>query len=79
MAVQEEIERSLDLKRDLAAYATPPECCHSRLLARYERLPLGQSIGVFALAAYSLMILAVLLLPETRGRELTAEAVGFVT
>jgi MFS family permease len=42
-------------------------------------LPLGQSIGVFALAAYSLMILAVLLLPETRGRELTAEAVGFVT
>jgi hypothetical protein len=40
-------------------------------------LPLGQSIGVFALIAYGLMILAVLLLPETRGRELTTEAVGF--
>jgi MFS family permease len=40
-------------------------------------LPLGQSIGVFALIAYSLIIFAALLLPETRGRELTTEAVGF--
>lgn len=37
-------------------------------------LPLGQSIGVFALAAYGLVIIAALLLPETQGRELTADA-----
>ncbi len=37
-------------------------------------LPLGQSIGVFALIAYGLMVIAALLLPETRGRVLTAEA-----
>jgi len=37
MAVQEEIERPLNLKRDHTAQATPPECRHSRLLARYER------------------------------------------
>jgi MFS family permease len=37
-------------------------------------LPLGQSIGVFALTAYGLMIVAALLLPETGGRELTGEA-----
>jgi MFS family permease len=36
-------------------------------------LPLGQSIGVFALIAYGLLILAALLLPETKGRVLTAE------
>jgi MFS family permease len=36
------------------------------------RLPLGQSIGVFAIAAYGLLILAALLLPETKGRVLTA-------
>lgn len=35
--------------------------------------PLGQSIGVFALIAYGLMILAALLLPETKGRVLTAD------
>jgi MFS family permease len=35
--------------------------------------PLGQSIGVFALIAYGLMILAALLLPETKGRILTAD------
>src|SRR2546425_7647594 len=28
MAVQEEIEWPLDLKRDLATYAAPPKCCH---------------------------------------------------
>lgn len=33
-------------------------------------LPLGQSIGVFAGIAYALVIIAALLLPETKGREL---------
>lgn len=37
-------------------------------------LPLGQSIGVFALIAYGLLIIAALLLPETKGRVLTADA-----
>lgn len=37
------------------------------------KLPLGQSIGVFALIAYGLLIVAALLLPETKGRVLTAE------
>jgi len=36
-------------------------------------LPLGQSIGVFALIAYGMLIVAALLLPETKGRVLTAE------
>lgn len=36
------------------------------------RLPLGQSIGVFAIGAYGLLIIAALLLPETKGRVLTA-------
>jgi MFS family permease len=39
-----------------------------------ERLPLGQSIGVFAGIAYGILIVAALLLPETKGRVLTAEA-----
>ncbi len=34
-------------------------------------LPLGQAIGIFAASAYALMFLAAVLLPETRGRELT--------
>ena len=38
------------------------------------KLPLGQSIGVFALIAYGLLIVAALLLPETKGRVLTTEA-----
>ena len=38
------------------------------------KLPLGQSIGVFAAIAYGLLIAAALLLPETKGRVLTAEA-----
>lgn len=38
------------------------------------KLSLGQSIGVFAAMAYGLMIAAALALPETRGRQLTAEA-----
>lgn len=38
------------------------------------KLPLGQSIGVFALIAYGLLITAALLLPETKGRVLTADA-----
>ena len=37
-------------------------------------LPLGQSIGVFAVDAYGLLTVAALLLPETKGRLLTAEA-----
>jgi MFS family permease len=37
-------------------------------------LPLGQSIGVFAVIAYGLLTAAALLLPETKGRLLTAEA-----
>src|SRR6516165_1117272 len=36
-------------------------------------LPLGQSIGVFAVIAYGLLATAAVLLPETRGRVLTAE------
>ncbi|HZP77283.1 MAG TPA: MFS transporter [Pseudolabrys sp.] len=36
-------------------------------------LPLGQSIGVFALIAYGILITAALLLPETKGRVLTSE------
>jgi MFS family permease len=37
------------------------------------KLPLGQSIGVFAVIAYGVLIVAALLLPETKGRVLTAE------
>jgi len=37
-------------------------------------LPLGQSIGVFAVVAYGLLTIAALVLPETKGRVLTAEA-----
>jgi len=37
-------------------------------------LPLGQSMGVFALIAYGLLVIAALLLPETKGRVLTTEA-----
>ena len=33
-------------------------------------LPLGKAIGVFAAAAYAVLFVAALLLPETRGREL---------
>jgi MFS family permease len=33
-------------------------------------MPLGSAIGVFAAAAYGLVILAALIMPETRGREL---------
>jgi MFS family permease len=34
------------------------------------RMPLGRAIGLFAVTAYLLMVLSVLLLPETQGREL---------
>jgi MFS family permease len=37
-------------------------------------LPLGHSIGVFAAIAYGIVVIAALLLPETKGRVLTAEA-----
>jgi MFS family permease len=36
------------------------------------RMPLGSAIALFALSAYLLMALGVLLLPETRGRDLAA-------
>jgi hypothetical protein len=35
-------------------------------------MPLRAAIGIFAAAAYGLLIVAALLLPETRGRELQA-------
>jgi MFS family permease len=37
------------------------------------QVPLGQSIGVLALIAYGLVVIAALLLPETRGRVLTTK------
>jgi MFS family permease len=37
-------------------------------------MPLGQSIGVFAAIAYGIVIIAAVLLPETKGRVLTAES-----
>ena len=37
-------------------------------------MPLGTAIGVFALFAYAMVLAALLFLPETRGRVLTAEA-----
>jgi uncharacterized membrane protein len=33
-------------------------------------MTLGKAIAVFAVSAYAVMIVAVLLLPETRGKEL---------
>ena len=39
-------------------------------------MPLGEAIGLFAGAAYGLVILAALMLPETRGRELESLATG---
>lgn len=38
------------------------------------RMPLGTAIGIFAVAAYALVLGALLFLPETRGRALGAEA-----
>jgi MFS family permease len=38
------------------------------------KLTLGHSIGVFALIAYGIVVITALLLPETKGRELTADA-----
>ena len=37
-------------------------------------MPLGRAIGIFAAAAYALLFVAAVLLPETRGRELAAVA-----
>lgn len=37
------------------------------------RIPLGAAIALFALSAYFVMIIAVFLLPETKGRELDAQ------
>jgi uncharacterized membrane protein len=36
------------------------------------RITLGKAIAVFGVAAYVVMIIAVLCLPETRGKELKA-------
>jgi uncharacterized protein YhhL (DUF1145 family) len=36
-------------------------------------LPLGRAIGIFALIAYGLVVIAALLLGETKGRALTVE------
>jgi MFS family permease len=38
------------------------------------RIPLGRAIAMFAIAAYLLMIVSVLFLPETRGKELSPDA-----
>jgi hypothetical protein len=38
-------------------------------------LPLGQSIGIFAVIAYGILIVAALMLSETKGHVLTADAV----
>jgi hypothetical protein len=35
-------------------------------------VPLGTAIGIFAASAYAIVILAALLLPETRARKLVA-------
>ena len=35
-------------------------------------MPLGEAIGIFTVAAYGLIIMAALLLPETKGRSLAA-------
>lgn len=44
------------------------------------RMPLGEAIGLFAGGAYGLVIIAALLLPETRGRELESlQAAGDTT
>jgi Sugar (and other) transporter len=37
-------------------------------------MPLGQSIGVFAAIAYGIVIIAAVLLPETKGRVLSVES-----
>jgi MFS family permease len=37
-------------------------------------MPLGRAIGIFAASAYAVLFVAAALLPETRGRELTAVA-----
>jgi MFS family permease len=37
-------------------------------------MPLGEAIGIFAAAAYALVVIAALALPETRGRELRSYA-----
>jgi uncharacterized membrane protein len=39
-------------------------------------MSLGHAIAVFAVSAYALLIIAVVLLPETRGRDLTLSIDG---
>jgi uncharacterized membrane protein len=38
------------------------------------RLSLGKAIAIFAVSAYIIMIVAVLMLPETKGKELQVYA-----
>ena len=33
-------------------------------------MPLGRAIGIFAASAYAVLLVAAILLPETRGKEL---------
>jgi len=41
-----------------------------------ESMPLGEAIGIDAAIAYGLAMVAVLLLPETRGKQLTSASVA---
>jgi MFS family permease len=43
------------------------------LFTDYLHIPLGRSIGILALTAYGLVVIAALLLEETRGKELTGD------
>jgi hypothetical protein len=36
-----------------------------------SRIPLGTAIGIFTTGAYALVVIAILMLPETRGRVLS--------
>jgi hypothetical protein len=50
----------------------PPQCPVRVLAVGYLSASLGLAIGLFALIAYGLVLVAVLLLPETRGKQLLA-------
>ena len=39
-----------------------------------DSMPLGQAIGIDAAIAYSLVVIAVLMLPETKGRQMETGA-----
>jgi hypothetical protein len=58
MAGQEQIERSLDLERDLATQAAPPKCCHPHLLpccvpcTNFSLLPAYRGLQAASLSAW---------------------------